>query len=66
MNFNVSMICSNKALHSGILWPYFQYNERLTIERWYANADDISVFLNAANPKHWPLEEMKAVGSAPA
>jgi hypothetical protein len=31
------------------------------IERWYANADDIAEFLNAANPKHWPLEEMKAM-----
>lgn len=31
------------------------------VERWYANADDIAVFLNAANPKHWPLEEMKAM-----
>jgi len=31
------------------------------VTRWYANADDIAVFLNAANPKHWPLEEMKAM-----
>lgn len=31
------------------------------VERWYANADEIAVFLNAANPKHWPLEEMKAM-----
>ena len=31
------------------------------IGRWYANADDIAVFLNAANPRHWPLEEMKAM-----
>ena len=31
------------------------------VERWYANADDIAEFLNAANPKHWPLEEMKAM-----
>jgi hypothetical protein len=29
------------------------------IDRWYANADDIAEFLHAANPKHWPLEEMK-------
>lgn len=29
--------------------------------RWYANADDIATFLNAANPKHWPLDEMKAM-----
>jgi hypothetical protein len=28
-------------------------------ERWYANADDIAAFLNAANPDHWPLEEMQ-------
>jgi ribonuclease HI len=27
--------------------------------RWYANADDIAVFLNSANPKFWPLDEMK-------
>ena len=27
-------------------------------ERSYANADDIAAFLNAANPDHWPLEEM--------
>lgn len=31
------------------------------IERWYANGDDIAVFLNTANPKNWPLEEMKAM-----
>jgi len=24
-------------------------------ERWYANAHDIAVFLNAANPHNWPL-----------
>jgi hypothetical protein len=29
------------------------------IDRWYANADDIAAFLNSANPKYWPLEEMK-------
>ena len=27
---------------------------------WYANADDIAAFLNAANPDHWPLADMKA------
>lgn len=27
--------------------------------RWYANADDIAAFLNAANPEEWPLEEMR-------
>jgi len=31
------------------------------ITRWYANADDIAEFLNAANPENWPLEEMKAM-----
>jgi hypothetical protein len=30
-------------------------------ERWYANADDIAEFLNAANPKSWPLEEMRSM-----
>jgi len=30
-------------------------------ERWYANADDIAEFLHAANPKNWPLEEMRAM-----
>lgn len=29
------------------------------IARWYANADDIAVFLNGANPKNWPLDMMK-------
>ena len=29
--------------------------------RWYDNADDIAAFLNAANPDHWPLEEMRAM-----
>ncbi len=29
--------------------------------RWYANADDIATFLNSANPKAWPLDEMKAM-----
>ena len=28
---------------------------------WYANADEIATFLSEANPKHWPLEEMKAM-----
>jgi len=31
------------------------------ITRWYVNADDIAVFLNSANPKAWPLDEMKAM-----
>jgi hypothetical protein len=25
---------------------------------WYANAHDIAVFLNSANPKNWPLAQM--------
>jgi len=29
------------------------------VARWYANADSIAVFLNSANPKEWPLEDMK-------
>jgi hypothetical protein len=29
--------------------------------RWYANADEIATFLNSANPKQWPLDEMKAM-----
>jgi hypothetical protein len=28
-------------------------------KRWYANADEIATFLNSANPKSWPLAEMK-------
>ncbi|MGE5462883.1 MAG: acetylglutamate kinase [Syntrophothermus sp.] len=31
------------------------------ITRWYANADDIAVFLNSANPDNWPLDEMKSM-----
>jgi hypothetical protein len=27
---------------------------------WYRNADDIATALNGLNPKHWPLDEMKA------
>jgi hypothetical protein len=27
--------------------------------RWYANGDDIAVFLNSANPEEWPLDHMK-------
>jgi hypothetical protein len=27
--------------------------------RWYANADEIAAFLHRANPKEWPLDEMK-------
>ena len=29
-------------------------------QKWYANADDIAVFLNSANGKAWPLADMKA------
>jgi len=28
------------------------------LDAWYANAHDIAVFLNSANPKSWPLAEM--------
>jgi hypothetical protein len=31
------------------------------VTRWYANAEDIAVFLNSANPENWPLVEMKAM-----
>jgi hypothetical protein len=30
-------------------------------DRWYANADQIATFLNAANPDHWPLADMQAM-----
>jgi hypothetical protein len=30
------------------------------IEAWYANADAIATFLSEANPRNWPLEEMRA------
>ena len=30
-------------------------------DAWYANADEIAEFLAAANPKHWPVDEMKAM-----
>jgi len=30
-------------------------------KRWYANADEIAVFLSGANSKHWPPAEMKAM-----
>jgi hypothetical protein len=29
------------------------------LARWYANADEIAAFLNAANPDQWPLHEMQ-------
>lgn len=28
--------------------------------KWYANGDQIAVFLSTANPKHWPQTDMKA------
>jgi hypothetical protein len=28
---------------------------------WYANADKIATFLSDANPRNWPLDEMKAM-----
>lgn len=31
------------------------------LDRWYVNGDEIGAFLNAANPKHWPLDEMQAM-----
>jgi hypothetical protein len=30
-------------------------------DRWYANADEIAVFLSGANPRHWPAAEMKGM-----
>ena len=27
---------------------------------WYANADEIATFLSEANPRNWPLDDMKA------
>jgi hypothetical protein len=30
------------------------------IAAWYANGDEIATFLSEANPKHWPLKDMKA------
>jgi hypothetical protein len=29
------------------------------VRRWQANADDIATFLSGANPKNWPLGDMK-------
>ena len=28
---------------------------------WYVNSDEIAAFLSAANPKEWPLEDMKSM-----
>jgi hypothetical protein len=30
----------------------------IAIDAWYDNAHDVAVFLNAANPRFWPLDEM--------
>jgi hypothetical protein len=30
------------------------------VDAWYANADDIAAFLSDANPRNWPLDEMRA------
>ena len=30
------------------------------VAAWYANADEIATFLSEANPRNWPLDEMKA------
>ena len=30
-------------------------------DRWYANANDIAAFLNAANPKNWMLDDMQSM-----
>jgi hypothetical protein len=35
------------------------YNSAATA--WYANGDDIAVFLNNANPDHWGLDEWKSM-----
>jgi hypothetical protein len=34
-------------------------NENVTA--WYANANDIAAFLNAANPRNWPLDMMQSM-----
>ena len=31
-----------------------------TSDAWYRNADDIATALNSLNPRHWPVDEMKA------
>ena len=36
-------------------------NENVTA--WYANANDIAAFLHSANPKNWPLDDMRSMMS---
>ena len=36
-------------------------NVQAASDAWYANGDDIAEFLAAANPRAWPVEEMKAM-----
>jgi hypothetical protein len=31
------------------------------VKRWYVNANEVAAFLSAANPKHWPRAEMRAM-----
>ena len=31
----------------------------VAVGKWYKNGDDIAEFLNKANPKNWPLKDMK-------
>jgi hypothetical protein len=30
-------------------------------DAWYRNGDEIARFLNAANPRHWPMEQMRSL-----
>ncbi len=30
-------------------------------EHWYANADQIATFLHDANPRHWPLDDLRTM-----
>jgi hypothetical protein len=36
-------------------------NVQAASDAWYANADDIAEFLAAANPRAWPVDDMKAM-----
>lgn len=31
------------------------------LDRWYANANDIAVFLNSLNPRQWPLADLQTM-----